>query len=299
MFLFFTRILLLSIFSLSAIAEDAKTGETKGEIKSDNVVCAEYFAKIPRLPKNFSAQSVCESMKVDSKCRSAQGRPIPHYEKISSKENPYKILVFALIHGDEPLAASLAIRWAERMKDFEPRSSWRVIPILNPDGMYLNTRMNANGVDLNRNFPTKDWEAQAMEYWKGKQKSDPRRFPGATPASEPETLCAMEQIEQFKPDLIVSIHTPYGVLDFDGPKVIFPAFKALPWRSLGNFPGSLGRYMWVDRGAPVLTTELKVSSLNNDAEEFERLQDLTFNLIKSAQASNQKKNLNKISAIEK
>ena len=31
------------------------------------------------------------------------------------------------------------------------------IPCLNPDGMSKNTRTNSNGVDLNRNFPTKNW----------------------------------------------------------------------------------------------------------------------------------------------
>ncbi len=31
------------------------------------------------------------------------------------------------------------------------------IPCLNPDGMKQNTRRNANDVDINRNFPTKNW----------------------------------------------------------------------------------------------------------------------------------------------
>jgi hypothetical protein len=36
----------------------------------------------------------------------------------------------------------------------------------------------------------------------------------------------------------------------------FPAYRDLPWRALGNFPGSLGRFMWKDRQVPVLTIEL-------------------------------------------
>jgi len=48
----------------------------------------------------------------------------------------------------------------------------------------------------------------------------------------------------------------------------------LPWVSLGNFPGSLGRYMWIDRGVPVLTVELKQNGLKH-LEEFDRLQDVT------------------------
>lgn len=40
---------------------------------------------------------------------------------------------------------------------------WRFIPVLNPDGLLAPkpTRVNAGGVDLNRNFPTPGWAACA------------------------------------------------------------------------------------------------------------------------------------------
>lgn len=192
-------------------------------------------------------------------CASQEGRPISHLDLSGTPagKREKRILVFGLIHGDEPLSGRLALEWAKRLGEIEPRNAWRVVPILNPDGLLRLTRYNARGVDLNRNFPTLDWDREAAKYWERSQRKDPRRFPGASAASEPETRCAIAHIKDFKPDFIVSIHTPYAVLDFDGPKMPFPAYRALPWRVLGNFPGSLGRYMWKDQGLPVLTIELK------------------------------------------
>ena len=128
---------------------------------------------------------------------------------------------------------------------------------MNPDGVILKTRTNAHKVDLNRNFPTKDWDEKAKEFWAKDSQKSWRRFPGDTAASEPETRCALKHLESFQPDMVVSIHTPLKVLDFDGPKVKPPKYDYLPWKSLGNYPGSLGRYMWHERKVPVLTMELK------------------------------------------
>ena len=151
-----------------------------------------------------------------------------------------------------------------------------MIPSANPDGYFKRTRMNANGVDINRNFPTKDWEELALKRWKTKKKSDPRKYPGAAANSQPETQCLVNHIEDFQPDFIISIHTPLGVLDFDGPKNLkLPKFKPLPWISLGNYPGSLGRYMWKERKVPVLTIELNNELAVYNLEKFDRLQDIS------------------------
>lgn len=202
----------------------------------------------------------CEESSQLSECVSQQGTEIRHIESAPAKGK--RILVFGAIHGDEPLSAEMALAWRERLRSIDPRNAWRIVPILNPDGLFSRSRVNANGVDLNRNFPTKDWIKEAEKYWTSSQKSDPRRFPGKAPASEPETRCAISHIRDFNPDFIVSIHTPYGVLDFDGPKTKFPPYKELPWRALGNFPGSLGRFMWKDHQLPVLTVEMRDAMLD-------------------------------------
>ena len=90
------------------------------------------------------------------------------------------------------------------------------IPCLNPDGMSANTRVNANNVDLNRNFPTKNW---------GKNEGDNATcddettayFGGKSPASEIETKFVIDIIEKYQPKLILTLHAPYKVVNYDGP----------------------------------------------------------------------------------
>lgn len=240
------------------------------------------FNDLKSFPGELNAKAlseVCKKALVLDDCQSVNKTPIFHYERPGKGETPKKILAFSLIHGDETHAGSVGRYWMERLEEIEPRNHWRVVPVLNPDGVKEKTRYNANKIDLNRNFPTKDWDELAQKYWKLHAASSPRRFPGSQSGSEPETKCALKHIEEFKPDFIISIHTPLNVLDFDGPKVPAPKFNYLPWKSLGHFPGSLGRYMWFERSVPVLTMELK-SSLPKNNTPFETLQDLIGTLVK-------------------
>lgn len=214
-------------------------------------------------------------------CSSTEERIISHFD-YPARENGLKkrILVISGIHGDEPEAMELASIWNERLQRIKtPSNSWRIIPVLNPDGQAKRTRYNANKVDLNRNFPTKDWSDLALSSWERFHQSHPRRFPGNSAASEVETLCIIKHIEDFRPDLVVSIHTPYGQFDFDGPADKKIKTALLPWKRIGTFPGSLGRYLWEERGIPVLTIELRVDSLRKNRREFLRLQDALSDLI--------------------
>lgn len=203
-------------------------------------------------------KAACQAVQMLDGCQSVSGMPIFHYDKKGAHKSNQKILVFSLIHGDELPAGNVGRFWMERLQAIDPRNSWRVVPVLNPDGLKAKTRTNGRGVDINRNFPTTDWEKSAKAYWEKDSKKSPRRFPGDKAASEPETQCALKHIIDFKPDFVVSIHTPLKVLDFDGPRAVKPPkFDYLPWKSLGNYPGSLGRYLWHERKTPVLTAEFK------------------------------------------
>lgn len=153
---------------------------------------------------------VCPLLLRSDDCQSVSGAPIFHYQKLSGVAKGKKILALSLIHGDELPSGSVAVNWIDRLERIDGRNSWRVIPILSPDGVHQRTRTNRNGVDLNRNFPTKKWDLEALKFWKKGKKSDPRRFPGPNPASEPETKCLISHIEQYQPDFIISIHTPFG-----------------------------------------------------------------------------------------
>lgn len=225
--------------------------------KSLSEICVGTLSKFKGSGDLKALQSACANVEKLDGCDSVEGAPIFHFDKKGNHPSKQKILVFSLIHGDEIPAGSAARLWLERLQTIEPRNTWRLVPILNPDGVRLKTRTNAHKVDLNRNFPTKDWDEKAKEFWAKDSQKSWRRFPGDTSASEPETRCALKHLETFQPDMVVSIHTPLKVLDFDGPKVKPPKFDYLPWKSLGNYPGSLGRYMWHERKVPVLTMELK------------------------------------------
>lgn len=254
----------------------AQTPATEAQ-KTNFIQIADLCEKsLTRFQGKFDAKvlkAACGKAQVLQSCESVQGTPLFHYDKTGDSKKAAKILVFSVIHGDEIPAGSVGRFWIERLETIVPRNNWRVVPVLNPDGLEKKTRTNANKVDINRNFPTLDWTEKAHSYWKKDTKSNPRRFPGNVPASEPETLCALKHIEDYKPDFIVSIHTPLKVLDYDGPKVKPPKFDYLPWKSLGHYPGSLGRYMWFERKVPVLTMELK-EDLPNSNKPWLELQDI-------------------------
>lgn len=241
--------------------------------------CRQTMAKFPGKVSTEDLEASCQPVRKLPTCESAENSPIFHFDKQGAGPIAGKrILAMALVHGNEFESGTVARSWMIRLNKISPRNNWRVIPVLNPDGFAKKIRTNGKGVDINRNFPTKDWEANAHAYWKKFTKSDPRRYPGDSAGSELETKCALAQIEDFKPDLVVAIHTPYGVLDFDGPKLKYPNVSDLRWKSLGTFPGSLGRFMWDDRKKPVLTIELK-SRLPEGLETLDKLQDLSGDVV--------------------
>ena len=249
--------------------------------------CESLMNSLPGKSSKEKIIQVCKKARVIEGCTSYEKRPIFHVDFLSERVAPKNILVFSLVHGDETESGSVARRWMERLSELNSRNSWRIVPVLNPDGYLAKTRTNSRKVDINRNFPSKNWHELAHKYWNDKVKRDPRKFPGEKPGSEVETLCAMSHIEQFRPDFVIAVHTPYGVLDFDGPGISKPRFSYLPWASLGTFPGSLGRYMWADNQVPVLTIELRVDNMGflQNMDSLDVLQDLSGSVAVTAGAT--------------
>lgn len=203
-------------------------------------------------------------------CVARSGEQLLQYQR-PGKAGGKKILVLSLIHGNELPAGVVGFRWIRRLQRLSPHNSWLVVPVLNPDGVRARTRTSDAHIDLNRHFPTKDWYSGAEAYWK-KLGSQPQKFPGTVAGAEPEVKCVMQLIESYAPDLIVSLHTPFAVLDYDGPAKK-PKYLPLPWKSLGHYPGSLGRYAWAERGIPVLTVELPPTLSPELARKMDRFQD--------------------------
>ena len=169
-----------------------------------------------------------------------------------------KTLVFGAIHGDEPTSAHVARQLVEHLaKNPEVYFGHRVavLPVANPDGLARQTRANARQIDLNRNFPAKNFAVGA----KG------RYFGGEQPASEPETQLLVELIDRWQPDRIITIHSiPRGKHgnNFDGPAEELARlmsrqneYAVLP--SIGYpTPGSFGSWAGIDRQIPTITLEL-------------------------------------------
>lgn len=194
--------------------------------------------------------------------RTSGGRALVLHDVPASGKQAAKaprVLVIGGIHGDELTSISTVFRWLEWMHETEPaKYHWRVIPLANPDGLLVrpSTRVNGRGVDLNRNFPTPDWNSDAQKYWTERTGRDPRRFPGDTAGSEIETRWLERQLDDFKPDVIISVHAPYNLLDYDGPAPNPLRFGRLALNRLGVYPGSLGNYAGLHKSVPVVTIEL-------------------------------------------
>lgn len=228
-----------------------------------------------RALKGVSALLCQQSGLQASGALSVQGRPILLRDLPAAQgiHKPTRVLVIGGIHGDEPSATVLALHWIELAKQIPAQSHWRFLPALNPDGLLAQkpTRTNARGVDLNRNFPTPNWQNEASAYWGKRTKKDPRRWPGKQPLSEPESKLVFDQMASFAPQLIVSIHAPYGVLDFDGPSIPPDKLGRLYLDQIGIYPGSLGNYAGVHRGIPVVTIELPHASRPASAAETRQM----------------------------
>ena len=158
------------------------------------------------------------------------------------------ILIVGVVHGDEPQGEYLINKYLEEVED----SGMLFIPSLNPDGKDKGTRVNSNGVDINRNFPTKNWELSDKDKYYG----------GDSPASEIETRFLIDVIEEYKPSLILTLHTPYKIVNYDGPakeisekisKIIgYPVEESIGYPT----PGSFGTYAGVERNIPTITLEM-------------------------------------------
>jgi hypothetical protein len=236
--------LIFAMFSIAAYAVPAGA-------------CGDFVQKLPNV-----RAPLCEAaMLVDMKGRSVQGRTIWGRDVVADDAS-LRVLVIGGIHGDEMSSSALVLHWialaSQPPADVKRPVHWRFLPLLNPDGLLARParRTNANGVDLNRNFPTPNWARDARNYWEKRTRKDPRRWPGNKALSEPESRFLVAQMDSFQPDLIVSVHAPYGVLDFDGPSVPPSKLGRLYLDQVGIFPGSLGNYGGVHKGVPVVTIEL-------------------------------------------
>ena len=197
------------------------------------------------------------------------------------------VLFLGSVHGDELPTVYLLLKLALYVKDNPSLFKDKCIviaPLVNPDGFFSKPpkRVNANGIDINRNFPTKDWYADALRQWNGKHNGNRRYYPGKKPGSEQETLFQITLIKRYKPQKILSVHSPLGFYDFDGPSSDLDSLERWldtisretnhPLKKFGFFPGSLGNYAGHERNIFTLTLELPSSEPRKGSEFFDRFQ---------------------------
>jgi protein MpaA len=238
--------------------------------ESVNVLCQQIGSKLGSVSiEDCNAQNLQFSGGY-----SINQRPLVTKEIVPVRQVPmdFKVLIMGGIHGDEYSSISIMFKWLELFSpmSLEGEYHWRFAPLVNPDGLLDGQakRQNANGVDLNRNFPSEDWNNSAVSYWQESTGSNPRRYPGNGAASEPEVQWLVTQIEDFQPDVIVSVHAPYHLLDFDGPAVAPDRIGELYLHQLGVYPGSLGNYAGLNKRIPVVTLELPSAGIMPSEEQI-------------------------------
>ncbi|MDG0976220.1 MAG: DUF2817 domain-containing protein [Ilumatobacter sp.] len=138
-----------------------------------------------------------------------QGRQIVRWDSRSRGATRH-VTVVSGMHGNERITYPLAEAFLHTARPADMNVT--IIPSLNPDGWAANTRRNARGVDLNRNFP---W------LWSSSKDSS-----GPGPGSELETQAAMNLLQTERPDLVIWIHQP---LDYVAPVADCPIQYAELW----------------------------------------------------------------------
>jgi protein MpaA len=188
--------------------------------------------------------------------RSAEGRPIlggVFGAPAGAAQVP--LLVVGGVHGDEPSSVEALGALGHRLVTGSLAAApLMLVPALNPDGLVRGAKNSARDVDLNRNFPARNWQLEHA----------PGYFPGAAPLSEPETRLLAQLVDRLSVRGVIAVHAPFACVNYDGPPIAAAWAQAVAaacgWPARGDIgyptPGSLGSWLGLDRGLPVLTLEL-------------------------------------------
>ncbi len=181
---------------------------------------------------------------------SHQGRPL-RIRRIGN--GPRRVIWVGGIHGNEregaistaelPLALS-------RVPGALGQVTLTILEDVNPDGTAMNRRGNARGIDLNRNYPARNFL--------------PGKTYGMGPLDQPEAKALHDLVRSERPHLVIVAHSWRNdhFINFDGPAVklaeLFAdrsGYRVKPSGRISPTPGSLGSWIGRTLGIPILTLE--------------------------------------------
>ena len=153
--------------------------------------------------------------------KSVQGRDVKYLEisnNIDSAETQAKPVFFnmALIHGNEWAASEQAIEFIydvigqsktnPKVKALFDKVKFIAMPVVSPDGLALYRRQNANGVDMNRNYPF-GWGSNIGVTFAQR---------GVGPGSEPEVQNTMDIVRENQVVALVTTHSASHAFFYPG-----------------------------------------------------------------------------------
>jgi protein MpaA len=185
--------------------------------------------------------------------RSVQGRPLRAHVL---GEGPEVTFIFAAVHGNEtatPYQVEQLRAHLKRHPELLRNRRVVLVPVVNPDGLQVKSRLNARGVDINRNYPGS---------WRRPRRGE-RFRPGSSAASEPETQAMIRLTNKYRPHKIVSIHQPLHCVTYSGQRSrtlarVIAGKNGYPLKTSIGYPtpGGFGAYCNLILKTAVVTLEL-------------------------------------------
>ncbi len=196
----------VSIVLLITFTGGDETATTSSTTPANTTATTAPVSPIPTIPEDNSDSTPLlasfasrEAIPNDTEIefgRSVQNRPLTFIRR--GNPNGIRVLVVGTIHGDEP--AGLAVTDILKKMDVPANVDLWILPEMNPDGIFLKTRQNANKVDLNRNFPVRWKPLGEVGFW---------QWAGTGPATEPEVNAMMKLGKVIQPQFNVWYHQDY------------------------------------------------------------------------------------------
>ncbi len=196
------------------------------------------------------AQPVVWSPKWQAIGESVQGRPL-RIARLG--QGPRRVLWVGGIHGNER-EGRISTAELPRALMMTPGAleqiTLTILEDANPDGTAQNTRGNAKGIDLNRNYPATNFK--------------PSRLFGLRPLDQPEAKALHDLILDERPHVVIVAHSWHDdhFINFDGPAEHlaerFSRLSGYRVKESDDFaptPGSLGSWVGKTLRIPILTLE--------------------------------------------